>query len=197
MKKVFGLTGGIGSGKSSVAAWIKNNCGWRYIDADAVVRSLLEPKAAGWRSLKNILGQEFFDSQGALKRELLRSVIFKDKDLRRGVEQAVHPLVLEKIKAEIDGCRAGDKKMLVEVPLLYEAGWQKYFDAVIVVYAEPELCLQRVKERDGVSGSEASVAIAAQIPLKEKIEMADYVIDNSGSWPETIMKLDRLLTSLS
>ncbi len=193
---VIALTGGMGSGKSSVASWLRDNSGFFYINADKVVAGLLEIGADGWRQLRRVLGAGFFAGQGALDKLLLRKAIFQDAGLRIAVERVIHPLVLQGIRLEVARKEGSKHRCLVEVPLLYEAGWQRYFTHVIVVYASDDICAGRVQKRDVVALEDARVAISAQMPLVEKVRMSDYCIDNSGSWVETVRQLNKLQKEL-
>ncbi|NOX26506.1 MAG: dephospho-CoA kinase [Deltaproteobacteria bacterium] len=193
---VIALTGGIGSGKSSVARWLRDKVGYAYISADEQVALLLEPDTCGWLRLRDILKPDFFSGDGVLDKARLRRAIFRDADLRSVVERTLHPLVLQKIR---DAVREVDKHnlpCLVEVPLLYEAGWQQYFNKVIVVYAAADVCAARIQKRDGAGAEDVNAAINAQMPLKEKILRADYVIDNSERWADTAAQINKLQKEL-
>ena len=194
---VIALTGGIGSGKSSVASWLRDNAGFVYISADAVVASLLEVDSEGWQQLRVVLKPEFFLAAGQIDKAGLRAAIFRDAGLRSTVEQVIHPLVFQKIREEVAELGSqGETRCLVEVPLLYEVGWQQYFNKVIVVYAENAVCASRLQGRDGVGVEDALAAVDMQMPLKEKILLADYKIDNSGQWSATIVLIKKLQKEL-
>ena len=194
---VIALTGGIGSGKSSVAAWLRDNADFAYISADAVVAALLEVGSEGWQRLHTVLRADFFSATGQINKAELRAAIFRDPGLRTAVEEVIHPLVLEKIKAKVAALQAqGRARCLVEVPLLYEAGWQRYFNKVIMVYATDDVCAARLQGRDGVGVEEALAAINVQMPLKEKMFLADYTIDNSGQWSATVVLIKKLQKEL-
>ena len=194
---VIALTGGIGSGKSTVAAWLRDNAGFAYISADSLVASLLGVGSEGWQQLHAVVGPEFFSVAGQIDKAGLRLAIFRDPGLRSAVEQVIHPLVFKKIRGEVAALEEqGNKRCLVEVPLLYEAGWQRYFKKVIVVYAEDALCTARLQARDEMRLEDALAAVDVQMPLKEKIRLADYVIDNSGQWSATIILIKKLQKEL-
>ncbi|MDA8161013.1 MAG: dephospho-CoA kinase [Desulfobacteraceae bacterium] len=182
------ITGGIGSGKSRVARWLATECGLPLLAADQEVRALLEPGEAGWQRLRR-LGPDFFDPDGTLRKASLRRAIFADPGLKRQVESALHPLVLAALLAKMAGVPG---RCLVEVPLLYEVGWQDYFVEVVAVVAPETICLERVMRRDQVSENEARAAIAAQMPIADKAAQADKVIDNGGAWPDTVGQLQAI-----
>ena len=195
--RVIALTGGIGSGKSSVSVWLRDNAGFAYVSADALVASLLEVGSEGWRQLRTVLTPDFFFAAGQIDKAGLRVAIFRDAVLRSAVEQVLHPLVFKKIRGEVAGLEAqGKMRCLVEVPLLYEAGWQRYFHKVIVVYAEDTVCAARLQGRDGLRLEDALAAVDMQISLKEKILLADYAVDNSGQWSATIVLIKKLQKEL-
>ncbi len=193
---VVAVTGGIGSGKSSVCRWLRDKAGYAYTSADEQVALLLKKDAPGYQRLRTILTADYFLADGSLDKPALRSAIFRDVGLRSAVEDVLHPLVLEKIKDFAINPHRAESICLVEVPLLYEVGWQGYFTRVIVVYANNEICLARVQKRDNSSIADARVAINTQMPLKEKALMADYVVKNNGIWDDTVSYLDKLQKEL-
>lgn len=183
------MTGGIGAGKSQVAHWLARECACALFDADAEVRALLVPGESGWQALRNFLPPLFFTADGLLRKDKLRQSIFADEALRRAVEQAIHPLVLASLQTKVS--TAGGR-CLVEVPLLFEVEWQEYFAGVLVVYAEESICRDRVMSRDGIRAEQAMAIIRAQMPMREKARLADYRVDNSGAWPETVRQLEKI-----
>jgi len=180
---LLGITGGIGSGKSSVSRLLASYCQAPLIDIDQCCRHLLARNQPGWLALKAGWGDTFFLPDGEVDRVGLRERIFKDDDVRRQVDALLHPLALEAMRLEVSRWRG--PLLLVEIPLLYEAGWQKEVDAVLVVYARRGAQCCRVMRRDGVSRRKATLAIAAQMDLGAKARQADFVIDNSGAWTAT------------
>lgn len=197
--RVFGLTGGMGSGKSMVAAFLAGVAGWRVLDVDQVCRDILEPDRPGWRALVRAFGNDFFRSDRHLDRKLLRRAIFRDSALRGRIDRLLHPLARKEVAVQITAWertavgRETGQILVVEAPLLYEAGWEKDFREVIVVYADDATCRARVAGRDRVTPGEAEAAVAAQLPLAAKARLADHVIDNSGCITETYLQLLHLL----
>ncbi len=191
------LTGGIGSGKSSAAAFLAG-LGWPLLDADQIGRQLLAPEQAGWRALREAFGARYFAADRTLDRARLRRELFADAELRQGVNTLLHPLIRAELLRQLECGSAAGARHLIEVALLYESGWADDFGAVVVVFAPEEACLARVMARDGVSRAEALAAVAAQLPLADKTGRADRLIDNSGSWADTcrqLTELDHLLGS--
>lgn len=194
MHQVIGLTGGIGSGKSSVADFLKKSLGWAHVDADIICKHLLRKGNQGWQAFIEVFGNRFLDADENIDRPALRQAIFAEAAIRRQVNQIVHPLarrdILQMIKTFKTKLEPG--LMVVEAPLLFEANWQTDFDKSIVVYAEKNKRIERLMIRDNINLEQAEAAIASQQTLAEKTMLADHVIDNSGPWPETCLQLVRL-----
>ena len=180
---ILGITGGIGSGKSTVSRLLASYCLAPVIDLDQCCRDLLTVDRPGWLALRQHLGSMFFLDSGEVDRKVLRERIFADADFRRQVEGVLHPLVRTIMRAELG--RHHSELILIEIPLLYEVGWQGEVNGVLVVYARPGVQCCRIMRRDGASRRNATLAIASQQKLSEKAKRADYVIDNSGSWVAT------------
>jgi dephospho-CoA kinase len=180
---LLGVTGGIGSGKSWVSQSLARYCRVPFVDVDQCCRNLLEIDQPGWLALRAVFGDDFFLPDGAVDRAALRARLFSEEEIRRQVDALLHPLAREAMRFEVATCAA--PLVLVEIPLLYEAGWQSDVDAVLVVYARKGAQCCRIMRRDGVSRRKATQAIAAQMDLRKKAKRADFVIDNSGSWATT------------
>jgi dephospho-CoA kinase len=155
----------------------------------------LEPQKLGWQGVRQHFGNRFFDLSGFVDRSVLRQTLFADPEVRRIVEQILHPLVRQEIHAlsrQSLSAGAGQVSLLAEVPLLFEVGWQDDFDWVVVVYADNGCCARRIMRRDGVSLDEACQSLLIQFPLIEKAWLADSVIDNSGPLAQTLLQLHHL-----
>ncbi|MBU0482293.1 MAG: dephospho-CoA kinase [Proteobacteria bacterium] len=198
---IIGLTGGISSGKSTVADIFQEH-GIKVVDADMVGRELLEPHRSCWQVLKYEFGETFFDEDKRVDRAALRKAIFSDEETRNQVNKLFHPLIRTGIQRILEQyantLESGDRNkiVIVEVPLLFESGWIADFDWIIVVYADREKCLERLMARDRVSRAEAEAAIMAQMPLAQKIELADSVIDNSGGLEWTRRQVEKELKEI-
>ena len=201
---VIGLTGGIGTGKSTVAELFRQH-GATLISADQLSREILAPGAVGSQLLRREFGERFFGGRQELDRAALRRAIFTEPEVRRRVDALLHPLIRQRIAELLPAAakvRPVAEKMpifhgvVVEVPLLLEVGWQDDFDCVVVVRADERQALARVRNRDGVKRREAEAAIAAQLPLSEKLALADEVIDNRGPLPETARQVAELIFRL-
>jgi dephospho-CoA kinase len=187
--RLIAITGGMGSGKSTVSRFWATHSGLPHIDIDEVCRGLLGPGEAGWQALRALLPSSFFTDSGALDRQGLRRALFADAALRREVNRCVHPLARERMH-EMAGRAEGT--FLVDVPLLYEAGWLDEFAASVVVYARPQVCCRRLVARDSITEGEAAQSMAAQADLGEKALRADHVVDNSGCWLFTRLQVVHL-----
>jgi dephospho-CoA kinase len=195
-RAVVAITGGMGSGKSSVAAYLCEITGARSLNADTLCRQLLEPGAAGWLAVRKAFGERFFLTDQRLDRPLLRTVLFDEPQFRQDLNALLHPLVrneiADRIEKEGGALPEAQARFVVEVPLLYEAHWEHDFSQIVVAYADAEACLRRIMLRDRISEAEAEKAMATQMSLAHKALLADHVIDNSGSWPDTCLQIAHL-----
>jgi len=192
----IGLTGGIGSGKSTVAQWLKNQ-GVPVLDADKTVHRLLQSDSSTISELVHEFGPEILGEHGAINRSKLGGRIFSDEAARKRLERIVHPRVVTCMKVEQAILReAGEKLCVWDVPLLFETGFEKFVDQVWVVWVPRDLQILRVLARDKLIRPEVEARIAAQGPLDEKRQQADVVIDNSGSELETERQLEEIWKTL-
>jgi dephospho-CoA kinase len=192
-----GLTGGIASGKSSVCG-IFSRLGARVLDADVLAREAVRPGRPAWIKLRGIFGPEFFHPDGSLNRRSLRSLVFRDPEKRRQLNEIVHPEVMRTVREWLETMveREPHAVLLVDIPLLVEVGAVKGFDRIVLVFVREEIQLARLMERDNVSLDEARKALEAQMPLREKLAFADYVVDNSGSLEETQVQVEAVWREL-
>jgi dephospho-CoA kinase len=192
-----GLTGGIASGKSTVCAMFLE-LGARVLDADVLAREAVEPGRPAWARLRRAFGMEFFHPDGSLDRRALRSLVFRDPERRRQLNEIVHPEVMRAVRARVEetASREPDSVLLVDVPLLVEVGAVEGFDRVVVVFVREEIQLARLMDRDRLSVEEARQALETQMPLREKLACADYVIDNSGRLEETRAQVEAVWQEL-
>lgn len=185
MTLVFGLTGGIGSGKSTVAE-IFRRAGVPIVDADALARRVVTAGSPGLAALVGLFGQEILLESGELDRRALAQRVFASDAERELLNGIVHPLVRREAEREFARLAAeGHEVVGYDVPLLFETGQEENFRPVVVVSVPVPAQLARVVRRDGLSDEEAEARIEAQLPLSEKAERADFVIDNSGTLDET------------
>ena len=192
----IGLTGGIGSGKSTVAQWFIKQA-VPVLDADKTVHRLLQSDQATILKLIEEFGPNIQDEHGQIDRSRLGERVFRDVDARKRLERIVHPRVVESMNEEKDALiNAGANVCVWDVPLLFEAGFEKFVDEVWVVWIPRDLQISRVLARDKLSLDEVEARIAAQGSLDEKRQRADVVIDNSGNESQTISQLEVLWDKL-
>lgn len=190
------LTGGIATGKTHVRARLEQR-GVATIDSDTLARDAVAPGSSGLASVVERFGRDILDVDGALNRARLGAIVFADADARRDLEAIVHPQVRRATEDWFDALDATVHPFAVaDIPLLFEVGREGDFEAVIVSACDPETQVQRVMARDGLSESEARQRLAAQLPIAEKVNRADYVIRTDGSYAETNEQVDAVLSAL-
>jgi dephospho-CoA kinase len=179
-KPILGLTGGIASGKSTVARLLEAR-GVGVVDADRVYRDVVAPGSEGLAALVAEFGTGVLDGQGNLDRERLAALVFGDAQARAKLNAITHPRIGRRSLELLVALQAGPHPYLVyEAPLLVEVGAHKGLAALIVVATDPGRQLERAMRRDGSSAEQAQSRIDAQLPLSEKVAVADYVIYNDG-----------------
>lgn len=190
--KVIALTGNIGTGKSTVA-WIFGELGVPVIDADELAHEALAPHSPAWKQVYERYGSKVLGSDGAIDRGALAAIVFASSAERKFLEAVIHPHVKEQIGRETARLsKEGRPFAICEVPLLFEAGWQQDFAAVIVVRCDEEAEIERCRTKFGMQRDQVLARLAAQRPLAEKVAAADAVIDNNGPVEETRVQVQRL-----
>ena len=190
------LTGGIATGKSHVRTRFES-LGVPTIDADLLARDAVAPGTAGLAAVVRRFGTDVCEADGTLNRRKVGAIVFHDLQARRDLEHIVHPYVREMTErwfASLDPERV--PFAVADIPLLFESGREVGFDAVIVTACEPETQLRRLMTRDGLGEAEARQRIAAQWPLEKKIANADYVIRTDGTFDETNLQIDAVVSRL-
>ncbi len=204
MTRMVGLTGGVASGKSTVARSLVG-LGATVIDADAIVHELQAPGSPLLDPIREAFGPEIFDSSGALDRKALGAIVFRDVLARARLEKIVHPEVGAEMRRRIDAARdAGVALIVLDIPLLFEGRARRAggaaqipVDATILVTVSEETQITRQMSRDGCDRGEAVRRIRAQMPLDEKKQLADFVIDNSGTLEETEIRVREVFDAVS
>lgn len=194
--RVFGLTGGIGSGKSSVARHFRAR-GLPVVDADALAREVVQPGSAGLAEIVAAFGPEILGAEGELDRAALARRVFADPSERAALERITHPRVRALARTRFAELEArGEPLACYEVPLLFEVGLGATYRPVVVVNSGASQQLERAMRRDAQPRAAIEARIAAQMPLSEKAGRADYVVDNSGSPEATQVDADRVLAAI-
>ena len=182
---IIGITGGYGSGKSSVSRLLAKYLNAELIDADVLCRTLLEPDQEGTRQLREVFGDKFFSQDGSIDRNLLRQETFKNSAVKEELEKILHPLVQSTIADQGRLSSAQHSFLVVEVPLLFEVGWQDDFDITVLVRVDPDTAIIRSVKRDNISEEEAKRIIGLQLPMSYKEPRVDYIVDNSDTFVST------------
>lgn len=177
----LGLTGGIGSGKSTVAGFLAQ-AGAAVMDADAIARGVTASGGAGITALREAFGDSVIGPDGALDRERMRALAFADSTVKRRLEAIIHPLVGQETARQAQQAMDGGHRLLVfDIPLLVESGrWRQQLDRVMVVDCEPDTQIARVAARSGLTREQTQAIIAAQAPRALRLAAADCVIYNDG-----------------
>lgn len=179
---LVGLTGGIATGKSTVAKMFKR-CGAVVIDADALAREIVLPGKPAWREIVNTFGEKVLKADRTVDRQALGHIVFRNRTKLRRLEHIIHPRVArEQTRLTRAIIRKNPRAVVIyEVPLLFEAGVDKRVDQIIVVTANRETQISRLKKRNGLSRMEAIRRIRNQMSLSKKVQRADYVLDGTVS----------------
>ena len=175
------VTGGAGSGKTTVCKRLKE-LGVKVISSDALAREAVAKGSPAYKNIVNYFGEKVLISDGNINRQMLRRTIINDDVARLALERFIHPEISKLMqrktaKAEEDG----DRVVLIEVPLLFELGLEGQFDVVVVVSTDFELRVKRLMDRDNISREEAENLLNVQMPNKDKVERAEFVLTNEGS----------------
>lgn len=194
--KLVGLTGGIASGKSTVAK-ILQSLGAAIVNADDLAREVVEPGHEAWKEIVASFGADILQSDQTLDRQKLRTLIFNQPEARKRLESIIHPRVRALAEERIrQYAAAGYPVVIYEVPLLFEGNLQEWLRPVILVACDVETQTARLQKRDHLTAAEAEKHIAAQMSLKDKRRLADYVIENNGSLEDLERQTRQILEEL-
>lgn len=190
---IVGLTGGIASGKSTVSNYIKEQ-GFPVFDADATAHELMLPNSSAWLDIVNAFGQEIVLPTGEIDRKKLGEIVFANKSKLELLENILHKRIRQQGYAFIEKYKnAGYRLIVLDVPLLIEAGWYEQVNEVWLVHLAYTLQVERAMQRDGKSAEEIRKIIDKQMPFSEKKKYATHIIDNSGSLDNTLKQVGALL----
>jgi len=194
--RVYGLTGGIGSGKSTVAAMLRA-LGAPVIDADALARDVVAPGTDGLAEVVRAFGPGVLDASGALDRKKLGAIVFADPAARQRLEAITHPRIAAESARQLAAlAAAGERVAFYEAALLVEKGTHAGLAGLVVVSVPQDVQRARVRARDGATEEEARARLAAQLPLADKLAVATHVIDNAGDRAATRAQVERLWATL-
>ena len=193
MKKVIGLTGSIASGKSTVSKKLKE-LGYAVVDCDAINHAILVKDEVGYAEVVKQFGVDILDENLEISRKKLGSIIFNNNTLKEKLNQILHPLIKDRVIKEIENVKEG--MVFLDCPLLFETDFHELCDLKVVVYVNFDIQLRRLMQRDNITFPDALKKIYAQMSLDEKLELADYVIDNCHSFGDLDWQIKQLLFRL-
>lgn len=188
---IIGLTGGIASGKSTVAKMLVDR-GALLVDADQVAREVVLPGEPALEAIASAFGQAVLERDGSLNRKALGEIVFRDKEKLTQLEAILHPAIRRTMQQRIHTYaeQFPGRLVVADIPLLYETKQQDLYEGIMVVYVPERVQKSRLMERNSVSEEEAQRRISLQLDIEQKKELADWVIDNSGTLEETKRQLD-------
>ena len=183
---IVGLTGGVASGKTGTSQVLKEE-GAYIIDADQIARELVQPQKPAWNELIRAFGKEILQEDGSIHRKKLAEKVFADPKQRKRLNQILHPRIKEEMgrRTKEIGQKDPEAIVVIDAPLLVELGDHHEMDKLIVVTSTQTQQIERLKDRDGISPEAALKILSSQMPLGEKVKLADFVIGNEGSLEET------------
>ncbi len=191
---ILGLTGGIGTGKSTVANMLKKK-GIPVVDTDLISREVIEyPEII--EKIKLEISNEVFDFNNKLDRKKMSEIVFENQEKLKKLNEIMHPEILKKMWLEVEKLKKNHKIIVLDIPLLFEINMEKEVDKILLIYASKEIQLKRIMERDCRSREEAIKIINSQIPLYKKREKSDYIIQNNDSLENLEKKLEKILEKL-
>ena len=190
--KLIGLTGGIATGKSTVAAMLQQ-LGARIIDADALAREIVEPGQEAWQEIVSAFGRQILRADQSLDREKLRKQVFEDQQARKRLESITHPRIRTLAQQRIQQLAAEGAEVIVYVaPLLFENQIQLWLRPVILVACDPARQKKRLRDRDKLTEEQIRQHLEAQMSLAEKRKLADFIIENNGALAELKNKVEEI-----
>jgi dephospho-CoA kinase len=192
---LVGLTGGIGSGKTTVAGLLAGR-GAVVVDADELAREALEPGTRAFKHVSDLFGQEVLTTDGRIDRAALANVVFSDEEKRMALESITHPEVFRLLAEAVEKLRETGSIVVFDAPLIIETGFHQAVDVLVVVTAPVEQRIERVRRDRGMTEAEAAVRIAAQTDPEARDAAADFLISNDGGLEELEARVDELWAEL-
>ncbi|MDX8046683.1 dephospho-CoA kinase [Gracilibacillus sp. S3-1-1] len=191
---IIGLTGNIATGKSTISNLLKEQYQLPVIDADIVARQVVEPGEHALEEIKDTFGEELILEDGTLNRKQLGAIIFQDEAKRAQLNKIVHPAIRERMQREKEELvQAGHPFVVMDIPLLFENNLTYLVDKTIVVYTSPTIQLQRLMKRNQLTEQEATDRMNSQMDMEKKRQLADAIIDNSGTIAQSEQQLSAIL----
>ena len=191
---IIGLTGGIVSGKTSVAIKFRE-LGAKIIDADKIAREIVQPGEAAWKKIVHYFGHAVLLDNNQINRAKLAKIVFNNPQAMAELNKITHPIIIDHIKIKIAELKRNNMNKtvcIVDAPLIYETGIERLMDKIIVVYISKSEQINRLIKRDKMTREEAVKKIESQISIEKKREWADYIIDNQSSFEETEQQIKKI-----
>lgn len=194
--KIIGLTGGIATGKSTVTKFLRQRK-LPVICADEISHHMTQKGQPAYRKILKEFGEDYLLPNQEFDRKKLASLVFHNQKAKKTLENIVHPLVRKEIKKQIAKSRKSNEPIVfLDIPLLFESGWEKICDATICIYTTQKIQIERLKKTRGMSRQEILVRIHNQMPLQEKCEKSDFIVRNVGSRTELKKEIKKILKSI-
>ncbi|OEF95599.1 dephospho-CoA kinase [Desulfuribacillus alkaliarsenatis] len=191
----IGITGGIASGKSLVTEAIKN-LGYHVVDADIVARDVVKQGTECYRQIVSEFGEDILEVTGEINRKKLGGIIFSDLKARERLNQITHPVIRSLVLAEAAKIEEGEGIVFLDIPLLFETGYEHAVDRTVLVYISHSIQVKRLIQRDAIDENYAKAKISSQMSLERKKELADYIIDNNGTTSSTIEQTQKVVEAI-
>jgi dephospho-CoA kinase len=194
---IVGLTGGVASGKTVISQILREE-GAYLIDADQIARDLVRPHTSTWNELRRVFGDGILDEDGSIHRKKLAAKVFSNPEQRNLLNQILHPRIKEEMDRRAKEIAQNDPAAIVviDAALLVELGDYREMDRLIVVASTETQQIERLRNRNGMEEEEAQKVIASQMPLEEKLKVADFIIRNEGSLEETKKRVKEVFQEL-
>ncbi len=191
---ILGLTGGIGTGKSTVAKMLREK-NIPVVDTDSISKEIIEyPEVI--EKIKAEISSKIFNNENKLDRKKLSEIVFENKDKLKKLNEIMHPVILKKMWEEVEKLKKDYKIIVVDIPLLFEINMENEVDKVLLIYSSKEIQIERIMNRDGRTREEAIKIINSQMPLYKKREKSDYIIQNNDSLEKLKKNLDKVVQKL-
>ena len=191
---ILGLTGGIGTGKSTVAKMLREK-NIPVVDTDSISKEIIEyPEII--EKIKAEISSKIFNNENKLDRKKLSERVFENKDKLKKLNEIMHPVILKKMWEEVEKLKKDYKIIVVDIPLLFEINMENEVDKVLLIYSSKEIQIERIMNRDGRTREEAIKIINSQMPLYKKREKSDYIIQNNDSLEKLKKNLDKVVQKL-
>ncbi len=194
MAYYLGLTGGIASGKSTVAKWFKEK-NVTVIDSDVITHELMQHGQPNWQAIVENFGEEYLTKEGEIDRQKLGTLVFSDASELAKLNRTTHPAIKQALEEQM-AAHHSENLVVVDIPLLYEGHYEKKIDGVLVVYVDLKTQLARLMKRNNLTSLQAEKKITAQMSLEKKKQLSDFFIDNTGTIETTKEQFEEMYRAI-